>query len=143
MPSICILNSTTNVVENVVEVDDINNIPSFVAQEGQVIATNHTGKIGETWNGSSYSAPVVPDNRTDEEKWSNIREKRNRRLLETDWTQARDVTLSNDSAWKTYRQQLRDLPASQSDPDDVVFPTKPQEDNNMCEYCGGGCGGNC
>lgn len=135
MPSICILNSTTNVVENVVEVDDINNIPSFVAQEGQVIATNHTGKIGETWNGSSYSAPVVPDNRTDEEKWFNIREKRNRRLLETDWTQARDVTLSNDSAWKTYRQQLRDLPTSQSDPDDVVFPKKPQEYKSMCEQC--------
>ena len=54
-----------------------------------------------------------------------LRINRNKLLAETDWTQARDVTLSNDSAWQTYRQQLRDLPASQSDPDDVVFPTKP------------------
>ena len=54
-----------------------------------------------------------------------LRRQRDALLAETDWTQARDVTLSNDSAWQTYRQQLRDLPASQSDPDDVVFPTKP------------------
>ena len=33
---VCILNSTTNVVENVVEVEDISNIPSFVTGEGQV-----------------------------------------------------------------------------------------------------------
>jgi len=29
------------------------------------------------------------------------------------------------SAWKTYRQALRDLPASESDPDDIVFPDEP------------------
>ena len=35
MSSICILNSTTNVVENVVEVDDINNIPSTGCNEAR------------------------------------------------------------------------------------------------------------
>jgi hypothetical protein len=35
---VCILNSTTNIVENIVEVEDINNIPSFLVQEGQVIS---------------------------------------------------------------------------------------------------------
>tara|TARA_R100001509_G_scaffold92697_1_gene53582 strand:+ start:876 stop:1253 length:378 start_codon:yes stop_codon:yes gene_type:complete len=125
MAKVCILNSTSNVVENICEVADINNIPSFLAQEGQVIATDHTGSIGDTWNGSSYDVPNNVDNKTDQQKWFYIRERRNKLLAETDWTQSRDVTLSNDSAWKTYRQQLRDLPTSQSDPDDVVFPTKP------------------
>ena len=129
MAKVCILNSTTNVVEKFIEVSDINNVPSFAIGEGQVLATNHTGSIGQVWDGSSYSYPTPAaesDDRTDEEKWDDIRNKRNELLAETDWTQSRDVTLSNDSAWKTYRQQLRDLPASQSDPDDVVFPTKPQ-----------------
>ena len=54
-----------------------------------------------------------------------LREERNRKLAETDWTQSRDVTLSNDNAWKTYRQTLRDLPANTSDPRNPSWPTKP------------------
>ena len=42
-----------------------------------------------------------------------LRIERNRRLAETDWTQSRDVILENDAEWKTYRQALRDLPATQ------------------------------
>ena len=61
-----------------------------------------------------------------------LRVERNRLLAETDWMGNSDVTMS--SAMKTYRQALRDLPAS-SDPkldsnggldmSSVTFPTKP------------------
>ena len=61
-----------------------------------------------------------------------LRVERDRLLAETDWMGNSDVTMS--SAWKTYRQELRDLPAS-SDPkldsnggldmSSVKFPTKP------------------
>jgi len=121
MTKVCILNSTTNVVENVVEVDDINNIPSFVTGEGQVIATDHTGNIGDTWNGSSYDTPVVT--LTDAQKWKNIRNTRNELLAKTDFYALSDVTMTTEMS--TYRQQLRDLPSSTSNPDDVVWPTKP------------------
>jgi hypothetical protein len=118
---VCILNSTTNVVENVVEVEDISNIPSFVTGEGQVLATDHTGNIGDTWNGSSYDTPVVT--LTDAQKWNNIRNTRNELLAKTDFYALSDVTMTTEMS--TYRQQLRDLPTSTSNPDDVVFPTKP------------------
>ena len=39
-----------------------------------------------------------------------IREHRDRLLTETDWMALGDVTMSD--AWKTYRQALRDVPAS-------------------------------
>lgn len=123
MASVCILNSTTNVVENIVEVENLDNIPSFIVGEGQVIATDHTGNIGDTWNGSSYDAPVIPDNRTDEEKWVGIRNERNKLLAETDFYALSDVTMTTEMS--NYRQALRDLPSTQSNPDDVVFPTKP------------------
>ena len=60
-----------------------------------------------------------------------LREKRNKLLVESDWTQFRDVVLADDEAWKTYRQALRDLP-SQVEPKlnediDALFPTKPTE----------------
>ena len=63
-----------------------------------------------------------------------LRLERNTRLTACDWTQSRDLTLSNDADWKTYRQALRDLPASASpkldadgnlDMSSVTFPTEP------------------
>ena len=120
---VCILNSTSNVVENVCEVEDINNIPSFIVGEGQVLATNHTGEIGDTWIGSSYDITHRQNILTTEQKWESIRESRNILLAQTDFYALSDVTMTTEMS--NYRQQLRDLPASQSDPDDVVFPTKP------------------
>ena len=60
------------------------------------------------------------------EKLDEVREERNKKLAETDWTQSRDVTLSNDSAWQTYRQALRDITDTYSDLNSVVWPTKPE-----------------
>jgi hypothetical protein len=54
-----------------------------------------------------------------------LRSTRNALLEESDWTQYRDVVLSNDAEWKTYRQALRDLPANTSDPSNPTYPTKP------------------
>jgi len=52
-----------------------------------------------------------------------IRNHRDRLLTETDWMALGDVTMSN--AWKTYRQKLRDIPASNTTYADVTWPTKP------------------
>tara|TARA_R100000231_G_scaffold23300_1_gene21921 strand:+ start:177 stop:548 length:372 start_codon:yes stop_codon:yes gene_type:complete len=63
-----------------------------------------------------------------------LRVERDRLLTACDWTQSRDLILSNDDAWKTYRQALRDLPASASPTLDsdgnlnmssVTWPNKP------------------
>ena len=56
-------------------------------------------------------------------KWEDIRLKRDALLAACDWMANSDVIMSD--AWATYRQALRNLPASQSDPDNVVFPTEP------------------
>ena len=57
--------------------------------------------------------------------WEKLRVERDNLLFDSDWTQARDVTLANDNDWKTYRQALRDLPANTSDPANPTWPTKP------------------
>jgi hypothetical protein len=57
-------------------------------------------------------------------KWYDIREKRNKLLAETDFYALSDVTMTTEMS--NYRQALRDLPSSTSNPDDVVFPTKPE-----------------
>ena len=61
-----------------------------------------------------------------------LRIERDRLLAATDWRASSDLTLS--TAWKTYRQSLRDLPASSTptldsdgnlDMSSVNFPTEP------------------
>ena len=54
-----------------------------------------------------------------------VRGQRDSLLMESDWTQNRDVVLSNDADWKTYRQALRDLPANTTDWSNPTWPTKP------------------
>jgi hypothetical protein len=53
-----------------------------------------------------------------------IRLWRNRELAASDWTQVADST-ADKAAWATYRQKLRDLPASNADPKKIKFPTRP------------------
>ena len=99
-----------------------------------------------TWTGTDYSGLVGSDKPTEAEidtelaRLNNLepmrllRFERDKRLTDCDWTQSRDLTLSNDDAWKTYRQALRDLPASASpslnslgnlDLTSVTWPTEP------------------
>ena len=61
-----------------------------------------------------------------------LRIERDIRIAKTDWRASSDLTLSD--AWKTYRQALRDLPASASpkldsnyelDLTSVTWPTEP------------------
>ena len=61
----------------------------------------------------------------DGETWDDIRADRDRRLAETDWTQTPDVPQDTIWKWKTYRQDLRDIPQKQTDPTNITWPTKP------------------
>ena len=52
-----------------------------------------------------------------------LRLERNDRLAESDWMATSDRTMTD--AEKKYRQDLRDLPATESDPANPTWPTKP------------------
>jgi hypothetical protein len=95
---------------------------------GSAIESADPKDFGTTWK-------AVNDKKTElvnAEPMRLLRVERNRLLAETDWMANSDVTLADN--WKTYRQQLRDLPASASpklssngslDMSSVTFPTKP------------------
>lgn len=54
-----------------------------------------------------------------------IREQRNIKLMECDWTQAKDIPDSVSITWQPYRQQLRDVPNQPGFPFAVVWPQQP------------------
>ena len=95
---------------------------------GSAIESSTPSDFGTTWK-------AVSDKKTElvnAEPMRLLRVERNRLLAETDWLGNSDVTMS--SAWKTYRKNLRDLPASASpklssdgslDMSSVTWPTKP------------------
>lgn len=59
--------------------------------------------------------------------WIAGRANRDAKLSASDWTQLTDSPLivTKQSEWSTYRQELRNLPATYADYSTVVWPTEP------------------
>jgi hypothetical protein len=70
---------------------------------------------------SEYDPANVPDD------WylERMRAYRDRLLASCDWTQAADDPTGNAAAWATYRQQLRDFPATWTPGPTADFPDPP------------------
>jgi hypothetical protein len=66
---------------------------------------------------------VSVDDATDK-LFKRIRKWRDAELVKSDWTQVIDAPVDQ-AAWATYRQALRDLPASNDDPRKIDLPVEP------------------
>ena len=75
-------------------------------KNGSAIESADPKDWGTTWEKISAEKKKL----TDAEPMRLLRFERNRLLAESDWMANSDVTMSDE--WKTYRQQLRDFPAS-------------------------------
>ena len=102
---------------------------------------------GLTWLDKNQTKPTEEEINAKVTELSNsepmklLREERNKRLSETDWTQLPDTLINTavdyiplEQAWKDYRQQLRDLPSKSNpkldsfgelDMTSVTWPTPP------------------
>ena len=60
--------------------------------------------------------------------WERLRDERNFRLMNSDWSQLPDapLTTAKKTAWATYRQALRDLPVNTEDPKNVTWPLQSE-----------------
>jgi len=82
------------------------------------------------WNGEVISEQALIDKYNEIKRvfWDiELIEQRDKLLQESDWTQNRDVVLSNDAEWQTYRQALRDITQT-FDPyvEEIIWPNKPE-----------------
>lgn len=59
-----------------------------------------------------------------EQAAESVRQERNQRLAECDWTQLSDAPVDRD-AWAAYRQALRDVPSQEGFPAAVEWPVPP------------------
>jgi len=91
--------------------------------EWEICETAEEIKLG--YDGKYYIASELPE-KPSEILAKEIREKRNRLLFESDWTQTTDVPISETekNKWKVYRQALRDITKQEKFPAFVVFPKR-------------------
>lgn len=82
-------------------------------------------------NAEEYLASIqtinISDDVVKDMKWDDIRIKRDRLIASTDWTQTLDCPLvdAKKAEFTEYRQELRNIPQTYGNPDDVVWPEKP------------------
>ena len=78
------------------------------------------------WNTTEFLWELNSDN-----FWGYVRQLRNQKLGECDWTQANDTVLATHQvlAWQSYRDALRNIPSEYSfatSLDDITWPTPPE-----------------
>jgi hypothetical protein len=64
---------------------------------------------------------------TDEQWWIVARWWRNALLTESDWSQVTDNSLTEEQRelWRNYRQELRNITSTYTDPKEISFPDLP------------------
>lgn len=72
-----------------------------------------------------YQERAWIDPRTAASEWIVVRNERDRRIAETDWTQYQDTNPALKVHWIPYRQALRDI-TTQPDPFNIVWPEQPK-----------------
>jgi hypothetical protein len=77
-----------------------------------------------TWDAGSKRWQASP---TLAGRWRVVRNERDRRLAASDWivTKSAEAGTATPTAWRTYRQALRDVPANNSDPANIAWPAPP------------------
>lgn len=79
--------------------------------------TSDSSKIARVEDGK-----IVIRNRVIESTWDSIRNKRDKLLKESDYTQMPDYSHPQKEAYAQYRQALRDIPQKYEYPSSVVWP---------------------
>lgn len=113
------VSSTDDILNNVLADEDYIegsfSTDEYIIKEGKATKKNKT--------------TITKQNKTQAQ--IDLRHKRDSLLINSDWTQTIDSPLSDTKKleWQTYRQELRDLPATYKNiesVDEVIFPKEPE-----------------
>ena len=107
----------------------------FHPETGTILVVNNNGvETIEKWEHKTVNQPsqsaidgISDSTITAEQNIASLRAERNKKLTETDWviTMHKEKGTNIPTAWKTYRQELRDITNDYTSLDDVVWPEKP------------------
>jgi hypothetical protein len=122
---VCILNSTTKIVENIIELDTLDATKFVPYKQNIELSTRHDGQIGWKLENNEWITNEIQFSY--EEKCRKIRNARNAVLFKSDKYLVSDYPISEQQRnfWIAYRQSLRDITSQEGFPDNVIWPQAP------------------
>ncbi len=95
------------------------------ARHAEILDSLSNGQMIQMAAGEIQLVPAPPPSA--EHLMQILRNQRDRLLADCDWTQMPDAPLGEAAreAWRVYRQALRDLPETITDPADILWPEPP------------------
>lgn len=117
---------TTVEILNKLGADPVLEGPQPSAGRYQIVYRDGVEKIDSDWY-TKYSLADMDANAIaahDAQQAKSVRDDRNKRLSDCDWTQLADAPV-DDLAWALYRQLLRDVPSQAGFPWTVTWPETP------------------
>lgn len=118
---------TTPEVLEALDADPVFEGPQAQPTRYQTAFRDGVEEVNGKWY-TKYSVADMSDEAkaaTDEATAKSVREQRNQKLKECDWTQLADAPVDKD-AWAAYRAGLRSVPEQSGFPWDVTWPAQPE-----------------
>jgi hypothetical protein len=119
------------IIKNGIVINLVESEPDFATNNGWIECPTHHNdnitpvNIGDSFIDGNFTPKIV----SSEEQWNKIRVLRNSKLNESDINLLSDrwfsMNAETQQAWTIYRQKLRDIPSTYSNPKDVVWPLLP------------------
>ena len=116
----------TTQILNDFDADSVFEGPQAQPTRYQVAFRDGVEEIDGQWF-TKYSVADMDDEAkaaTDAAQTVSVRDQRNKKLADCDWTQLADAPVDK-AAWASYRQELRDIPSQAGFPWEVTWPSVP------------------
>ena len=82
------------------------------------------------WNGITWNITLKPTSTTEPEpepvdQWAEMRMERDIKLSSSDWRMNSDYPYDDQASWIQYRSELRELPSTITDINNITWPMEP------------------
>jgi len=94
-----------------------------VLEEGSPVFSTEDQRWTQVWTVRDMTPEEISSR--EEGQASSVRGQRDSLLVQSDWTQGKDIPDNVSSTWAVYRQALRDIPGQTGFPWVVEWPTQP------------------
>jgi hypothetical protein len=94
-----------------------------VLEEGSPVFSTEDQRWTQVWTVRDMTPEEISSR--EEGQASSVRGQRDSLLVQSDWTQGKDIPDNVSSTWAVYRQALRDIPGQTGFPWVIEWPTQP------------------
>lgn len=123
---ITVYEKATGRIDRVIVLFSMSDLPHNIAEGEDYILSDSDPKTQCVVNGKLQDLPECTELKS-QAAWTQVRIERNNRLAECDWTQMPDAPVKNADEWRAYREALRNITETNTDPHHIKWPELPSK----------------